>query len=119
MTGMINANVICVRQGDSFTFNIEVRDMCKAVNLTGAELVMQARDENNQLMWTLNGVDVDVANGKMAILLTPLHTNMQVGDYSTDIQLKTADGSVHTLWPADVNQIGTLRITPQVTVTPV
>ena len=59
---------------------------------------------------------LNAQKGKIALLLSPVQTDIAVGDYKTDIQLTTSDGSVNTIWPANVNQIGTLRITAQVTV---
>ena len=115
MSGTIQNNIITVRQGDSFTLNIEIKEQSKVLDLSNATLFMQARDENNQLMFTIAGTAVDAPKGKMALLLTPAQTSMLTGDYAADIQLTLSDGSVHTIWPANVNQIGTLRITPQVT----
>lgn len=115
MSGRIVNNLIEVRQGDSFAINLEIKKKCKPVDLTGATLLMQVRDSNNNLIFAVNGTDVDIKNGKIALLLTPTQTSAQVGDYNTDIQLTTADGSVNTIFPANVNQIATFRITEQVT----
>lgn len=115
MTGRIVNNLIEVRQGDSYPINIEVKRGCRPVNLTGATMLMQVRDENNNLMFALSGTPVDVVNGKMSLLLSPTETNIPVGDYVTDIQITTADGSVNTIFPANVNQIATFRITQQIT----
>lgn len=115
MSGRIVNNLIEVRQGDSFAINFEIKKKCKPVDLTGATLLMQVRDSNNNLVFAVNGTDVDIKNGKMALLLTPTQTSAQVGDYNTDIQLTTADGSVNTIFPANVNQIATFRVTEQVT----
>lgn len=115
MSGRVINNLIEIRQGDSFAMNFQIKNKCQPVDLTGAEMLMQVRDENNNLMFTLSGTDVDVKNGKMVLLFTPTQTSIPVGDYVTDIQITTADGSVNTIFPADVNQIGTFRITDQVT----
>ena len=116
MTGRVINNLIEVRQGDSFPLNLEIKRGCKPVNLTGAVLLMQVRDsDNNTLVWSLSGTPVDVINGKMALLITPTQTNIPVGDYVTDIQVTTSDGSVNTIFPANVNQIATFRVTRQVT----
>ena len=115
MSGRIVNNLIEVRQGDSFAINFEIKKKCKPVDLTGATLLMQVRDSNNNLVFAVNGTDVDIKNGKMALLLTPTQTSAQVGDYNTDIQLTTADGSVNTIFPANVNQIATFRVTEQIT----
>lgn len=116
MTGRIINNVIEVRQGDSYAMNFSVKNGCKPANLTGATMLMQVRNiDTNALIFEITGTPVDVLNGKMAILLTPTQTSAAVGDYKTDIQVTTADGSVNTIFPANVNQIGTFRITEQVT----
>ena len=116
MTGRIVNNLIEVRQGDSFAINIQVKQKCKPVNLTGATMLMQVRNQDtNALVFSVTGTPVDVVNGKMALLLTPTQTSATVGDYNTDIQITTADGNVNTIFPANVNQVATFRITEQVT----
>ena len=114
MSGYVQNNIITVRQGDSFALNFELREKCKPVDLTGATMLMQVRDENDALKFSITGTPVDVAHGKMAILLTPTQSSIPVGDYITDIQVTLADGSVNTIWPANVNQIGVFRVTEQV-----
>lgn len=116
MSGTIQNNLITVRQGDSFTLNFEIKEKCKPVDLTGATMLMQVRDGGNNVMFSLSGTAVDVKNGKMALLLTPTQTNIAVGDYVTDIQLTMPDGSVNTIFPANVNAVATFRITEQVTI---
>lgn len=115
MTGTVQNNIITVRQGDSFALNFELREKCKPVNLTGASMLMQVRDENDNLKFALAGTAVDVVNGKMALLFTPAQTSLPVGDYNTDIQVTLQDGSVNTIFPANVNQIGVFRVTEQIT----
>ena len=115
MSGTVQNNVICVRQGDSFAINLEIKEGNMPVDLTQAQLLMQVKDENKAVKFSVLGTPVDAACGKMALLLTPMQTGIDVGDYSTDIQLTLADGAVHTIWPANVNQIGIFRITEQVT----
>lgn len=115
MTGYVQNNIIAVRQGDSFAINFDLKDKCKPVDLTGAVMLMQVRDEGGNLKFTVHGTPVDIVNGKMAILLTPTQTNIDVGDYNTDIQVTLSDGSVNTIFPSNVNQIGVFRVTEQVT----
>ena len=116
MTGRVYNNVIEVRQGDSFEIDIAVYNKCQPADLTGATMLMQVRDkESNNVMFEVEGTAVDVEHGKMALLITPSNTAISVGDYVTDIQVTTADGSVNTIFPANVNQVATFRITPQVT----
>ena len=115
MAGRICNNLIEVRQGDSFAINVCVRQKCAPADLRGATIRMQVRDEANNIMIEVLGTPVDAQNGKMVLLLTPQMTGIEVGDYVTDIQVTTADGSVNTIFPANVSQVGTFRITPQVT----
>lgn len=115
MTGYVQNNIIAVRQGDSFAINFDLKDKCKPVDLTGATMLMQVRDDSGNLMFSVSGTPVDAVNGKMAILLTPLQTKINVGDYNTDIQVTLQDGSVNTIFPSNVNQIGVFRVTEQVT----
>lgn len=116
MSGRITSNVIEVRQGDSFTINVAVRDNCGAVNLTGATILMQVREKDSgNVVFAVTGTPVEATAGKIALLLTPEYTNSLVGDYVTDIQVTLANGEVHTIYPADVNKVATFRITPQVT----
>lgn len=116
MTGRVGYNLIEVRQGDSFAINLQIKQNNHPVDLTGASLLMQVRDQQtNALVFSINGTEVDIKNGKMALLFTPKETSADTGDYNTDIQLTTSDGSVNTIFPANVNQIATFRITKQVT----
>ena len=115
MSGTISENLITVRQGDSFAINFELKDKCEPVDLTGAVMLMQVRDDSGNLMFSVGGTLVDAVNGKIAILLTPLQTNIAVGDYNTDIQVTLLDGSVNTIYPANPNQIATFRVTEQIT----
>ena len=117
MTGTVQNNIITVRKGDSFALNVQIKNGCKPINLTGATLLMQVREkDSNNLVFYVEGTPVDAANGKMALLITPSMTlSVAVGDYVTDIQLTGADGSVNTIFPPDVNKIGIFRITAQVT----
>lgn len=117
MTGMVTTKGFAVRQGDSFTINLQIHDeKRRPIDLSGATLIMQVRDDSGNLMFQCLGTEVDVVNGKMALILTPDMTNIAVGDYVTDIQLNTNDGSVNTIFPSDVGTVGVFRITEQVTI---
>ncbi len=118
MTGVIreNGNLIEVRQGDSFEIDICICKENENVDLTGATIKMQCRQKSDDaLVWSLTGTAVDVLHGKISLILTPENTSIDVGDYKTDIEVRFSDGTVHTIFPQDVNKIGTLRITEQVT----
>lgn len=115
MSGKIQNNVITVRQGDSFALKLQISDENGPVNLSNAELVMQVRNANDVLMFEVIGVIADCENDKMVLLITPEQTNIAVGEYKCDIQLNGSDGSVHTIFPANINQTGVFVITPQVT----
>lgn len=118
MTGRIlqNGNVIEVRQGDSFTIRMNITKNNSRIDFAGAKINMQVRGfEDNTLKYDLLANTIDISRGQFALVLTPTHTNLPVGDYKTDIQLTTNDGSINTIFPADVNKVGILRITEQVT----
>lgn len=115
MTGRVVNNLIEVRQGDSYVLDFQIKDGCKPVDITGATLVMQVKDDGGNVMFTCLGSMVDALDGKILLNITPQMTSIPVGDYNTDIQLTTADGRVNTIFPANVNAIGTFRITEQVT----
>ena len=116
MAGRIFNNIIEVRQGDSFAINLAINDKCQPLDLTGATVLMQVREkDNNNLVFEVSGTAVDALNGKVALLITPEHTANAVGDYVCDIQIATSGGDVHTIYPADVNKVATFRITGQVT----
>lgn len=116
MTGRICNNLIEVRQGDSFVINVIIQgDDDENVDLTSSVLLMQVRDNNDKLMFEVKGTDVDMVDGKMALILTPQQTGIAVGEYVTDIQLTDKNGAVNTIFPANINQTGIFRVTKQIT----
>lgn len=117
MTGRIlqNSNVIEVRQGDSFTIRLQFKKACKDMDLTGSKVTMQVRDEAGSIIMDKLATEVDLAAGKVALILTPDDTDVPVGEYKADIQLYMPDGSINTIFPADVNKVGIFRVTEQVT----
>lgn len=118
MTGYIwqNSNVIAVRQGDSFVIRLQLKKGQEVIDLTGSKVEMQVRRlDDNELMFALQATEMDIKQGKVALILTPEQTKIDVGDYKTDIQVTFADGTVNTIFPADVNRVAIFKITEQVT----
>ncbi len=118
MTGRIIAgkNIIEVRQGDSFVIRLNFKKMSPAIDLSNAEIFMQVRKKSDDsLVFELVAQAMDSQKGCFAFILSPEQTNIEVGEYKTDMQLKTSDGSINTFFPDNVNQIGIFRITEQVT----
>ncbi|MBE6452991.1 MAG: DUF2479 domain-containing protein [Alphaproteobacteria bacterium] len=117
MSGRIIAqtNLIEVRQGDSFTINIQIKKGHKPLDLNGSKLMMQVRDTDDTVMISKVADFIDSEQGKMSLILTSTDTDVSVGDYKVDIQLILPDNSIHTIFPSDVNKIGIFRITEQVT----
>lgn len=118
MTGRIiqNSNIIEVRQGDSFTIRLRFAKKCDAMDLAGATIKMQVRSmDNDSLLWSVTAQPIEAEKGIFALCLTPTETNIEPGDYKTDIQLELPDGSVHTFFPDNVNKLGVFRLTEQVT----
>ena len=116
MSGRIVNNLIEVRQSDSFNILLQISSCGEPADLTGSVIRMQVRDEQNEKMFELIGNIVDENNGKVVLCITPQESSIGIGDYKCDIQLETADGSINTIFPLNVNQIGVFRITPQVTI---
>ena len=117
MTGRIlqNGNVIEVKQGDSFTIIMNITKNNSKINLSGARVDMQVRDDEGSVKFNLSSTPIDAENGKFVLSLAPAHTNIPLGSYKTDIKLITPDGGVNTIFPSDVTKIGVLRITESVT----
>lgn len=118
MTGRIIArkNIIEVRQGDSFIIRLNFKKISPVIDLSEAEISMQVRKKNDDsLVFELRAQPVDSQKGIFAFILSPEQTNIEVGEYKTDMQLKLSDGSINTFFPDNVNQIGIFRITEQVT----
>lgn len=116
MTGRLSQSVIEVRQGDSFTISIYLRKDNKDIDLRGWTCEMQVRDKDNgNLKFSVYGEPVDIANGKIALNITPSMTSIPVGDYACDIQVVSRTGEVNTIYPSDIHKVGTFRITSQIT----
>jgi hypothetical protein len=116
MTGRITPTMIEVRQGDSFTINLHLKKECKEIDLTGWKCEMQVRDKDSgAILISVTGEPVDIEKGKIALNLTPEMTNKAIGDYACDIQVTSDTGEINTIYPSDVNKVGTFRITQQIT----
>lgn len=116
MSGRIVNNLIEVRQGDSFNIRLQISSDGKPADLADNVIRMQVRNEQGEKMFELTGSIVDEDGGKVVLCITPQESSIEVGDYKCDIQLETSDGSINTIFPLNVNQVGVFRITPQVTV---
>ena len=117
MSGRILArsNLIEVRQGDSFSIRLHIKKSHQNLDLSSSKLNMQVRDNEDNIVINKQADAIDIKSGKMIFILTPEDTNVPVGDYKVDIELSLPDGSINTIFPADVNKIGIFRITEQVT----
>lgn len=115
MVGRMIKNLIEVRQGDSFAITLHLYKDNADVDLSGATVRMQVRNNSGSLVWELCATPLQENQGKMLLLITPEHSNIATGDYKCDIQLETPDGSVNTIFPANIHQLGIFRVTEQVT----
>ena len=116
MSGRMHKNLIEIRQGDTFIIVLHLMKLnCQNVDLSHSIARMQVRNNEGQLVWELLSEPIKSDNDDMILHITPTLSNIAVGEYQCDIQLEMDDGSINTIWPANVNQIGTLRITKQVT----
>ncbi len=117
MAGYMTQNGIVVRQGDSFDIVLQFRDAAgKAINIQDWQIKMAVYDADKKVLkFGKTGEIFDVEAGKARIELKPADTNIEVGDYVTDIQVVTDQSDVHTIFPQDINRVGVFRITEQVT----
>lgn len=115
MSGILNSSGIVVRKGDSFTIAIRFKTEQGVLDISGARIKMDVKDASDTLLFSKSGELTDAINGLAAIELTPQDTNLDVGDYKTDIQITYTNGQVHTIFPQNINKVGYFRITNQVT----
>ena len=118
MTGRIlpGADIIEVRQGDSFNIKLRFKAKNKALDLSALKVIMQVRkNENDSLDFEKEAEAVEAAQGIYLLRLTPAETSAPAGNYKTDIQVMFANGEVNTIFPQSVAKIGVFRLTPQVT----
>ncbi len=115
MTGILNNNGIIVRKGDSFAIAIRFKTEQGMLDISGAKIKMDVKDMDDKLLFSKAGQITDALNGLAGIELTPQDTNLDAGDYKTDIQITYADGQVHTIFPQDINKVAYFRVTSQVT----
>lgn len=117
MSGRIlaHSNLIEVRQGDSFSIYLQIKKSHKNIDMRGSMVTMQVRDDTDHILLNKSATEIDASIGKMLLRLTPDDTNINVGEYKVDIELTLPDGSVHTIFPAEINKVGIFRITEQVT----
>lgn len=118
MTGTINtvSNVITIRQGDSYDLYFQFRVACGTpIDMTNSIVRIQAVNESKETVLSKTAETIDIQKGLFCLTFTPTDTNIPAGDYQADIQFQTPDGRVHTFFPSNVNKMGILRITEQVT----
>ena len=115
MTGRMIKNLIEVRQGDSFVIVVHLLQNGTDVDLSDSVGRMQVRNNAGQLVWELEASVISAEEGRILFEITPEKSSIDVGDYQCDIQLEMSDGSVNTIFPANVNQVGVFRITKQIT----
>lgn len=115
MSGILSSSGVIIRRGDSFSINLHFTENGEDFNLAGTALKMCAAKEDGSKIMQKDGVISDAGRGLASIELTPQETDIEPGEYLTDIQITLPDGQVHTIFPQDVNTLAYLKITPQVT----
>ena len=115
MTGRMVKNLIEVRQGDSFVIVVHLLQNGTNIDLSDSVGRMQVRKNTGQLVWELEASVISAEDGQILFEITPELSNIDVGDYQCDIQLEMPDNSINTIFPTNVNQVGTFRITKQIT----
>lgn len=115
MVGTITNKGITIRQGDSFPLKLYFKDEHGPKDITGSTVLMQVRNSNNVLVISKEGVIENAEQGEVLLSLEPNDTNIELGDYVTDIQITDKNGNVNTIYPQNVNSVAFFRITAQVT----
>lgn len=114
MVGTVSSFMITVRKGDSFDIVFQMKADGMPMDLTDCEVKMNVKD-GDFLKFTKKGEIFEPENGKFRIKLTPKETNIAVGEYKTDVQIKLKNGDIHTIYPEDVNRVAVFRVTADVT----
>lgn len=115
MTGILSPKGIMVRKGDSFTIAMQFKTSSGSLDISGAKIKMEVRDADERVLMTKVAEITDAVNGRAAIELTPEDTDLDPGEYKTDIQTTYANGQVHTIYPQKVCKVACFKITPHVT----
>lgn len=115
MTGILTSQGITVRRADSFNIVLQFKTQQGAMDISGAQIKMAVRDDTERLIFEKKAVITDALKGLAAIELTPQETDIEPGDYKTDIQITYAGGQVHTIYPPRVQKVAHFQITPHVT----
>lgn len=114
MVGTISSFMITVRKGDSFDMVFQMKADGRPMDLTGCEVRMNVKD-GNILKFSKSGEMFEPTQGKFRIKLNPSDTNIAVGEYKTDVQIKLKNGDIHTIYPEDVNRVAVFKVTADVT----
>ncbi len=115
MAGILRPGSITVRRGDSFDIVLHLMSGGRDFDLDACSVKMSVKNETGQLLLSKTGEIFASAEGKARLKLTAADTNLVPGTYRTDIQVTFKNGDVHTVFPQDINQVGVLIITPDVT----
>ena len=115
MTGILNSQGIIVRKGDSFTIAMQFKTKDGPLDISGTKIKMEVRDADDRNLFTKIAEVTDAAEGLAAIELTPEDTDLEPGEYKTDIQATYANGQVHTVYPQKICKVAYFKITPHVT----
>lgn len=114
MSGNIieQANIIEVRQGDSFDIFIHLIKDNKSINLSESTISLTVYNNiGNSIVLQRDSVGVDMENGKVCIEIYPSDTEkMLAGDYPCTIRALLENGRVHTFFPSGVSRKGTFRV---------
>lgn len=111
MSNKIKEKEIWVTQGDSLPILLDFHQ-----DITGAEILMQVRDLSGRVIIDKKVRDhTDAVQGLTMIRLTADDTNKEPGCYQTDMEIRFADGTCYTFYPASVGAKACFHITNQIT----
>ena len=117
MSGKLTSHGITIRHGDSFNILMQFKTPQQNFDLTNSEIRMSVRDTEkpqNPIISKTAEI-IDSVNGKARLVITAQDTNINIGEYETDIQITLPNGDVHTIYPQNLSKPAYFIITPDVT----
>lgn len=109
------ANIIEVRQGDSFDLFIHLQKNSQNINLSNSVVSLTVYNSIGYgVLLKKDAVGVDLKNGKVCIEIHPDDTEKMLdGDYPCTIKVHLENGRVHTFFPQGLSRRGIFRVIPK------
>ncbi len=115
MAGLMTANSILVRRGDSFDIVMQFKDKNGIpLDISESKIVLSVQDSDKILKFKIIGEIIDAANGKARIKILPKHSKQEAGIYGANIEIILKNGDTHTIFPQDLTSNAIFQISEEV-----